>query len=1729
MKGKRKITLFVLGLILLFVALVVTISSLIKYEESPIQQVAKLTKEALAVNGSVADGTLVTQGAHDSPAFYQNGSFYYEALPSQVNKVFCPSIGDIQLYCIQKGVSVEMNENLVATIKALDGTTGSVSSGSHKASLPAKRYSNTYYICVNNHTELVPSGAYTVTAPNNFIAPTDGSYVYGKSTTYFKKGENISQEVKQVAIWLNMEVNRGESFEASGAKFTYLDMAEQLKEESMDYRDYEEELKNNVDNPIKETTTEKVKINVNQKEQYLIIGPYKMDYVEGNSATAKFAGISNMIVKGYNDKDKTQYIKDAKIISYIQNGEEKKLDFFTPLEKEGYVDRTAQSYPVSGQDFYLKIENPNQGVLDSNDAVRYIDISVEYSYMTTYAIACELEGHQLVATPIETGHHDSYNKDGDLTSCSVNYRWKVTEYPVPQQFMMDAWGERNLYKLTIHLTGGGDQKLDITMDLGGYVWEDVKDTKQNIADGIHSDLYNKEGNDRVLPNVKVTLYECPLDKNGNLQYKNGKLVSYVADLLSEADKECLTDREIAYRINPTVTDENGYYEFDGLNPESKYYVTFEYNGQIYLPTEYLVTDQKKNGNLVHQDSVTDMVYNAKLYNTEIWEATSKVTELQDGGENDTKLEMTREEYNEQFEEIGSAPKNYISSNSLRSGELLKDGRNYYNETFSINDLMGFTLNEDGEYEQTDVQLIDGFYKIDRKGNIVETDKIQEGEISKKIQRYMDRYLEYPDERAMLDIYEDIVNDFARTAKQKEELWKKLQFIEDCKMQAYTGSPFEDGEIDLYPVYDDFVIGNKKMVIPGVGTKPPIYDGQYYVNAGLWRRQENNLSLRKDIYRAATKINGKTEVYEYDKRSEDDKYWEIQIRMQDYYNYYGTNYNRELYPADYEYRAEDTNLYGSNLELYVTYKITIRNSSQNILNEITEVVDYYDKDYTYMPDLSWVMYKDSNRDGNEKVAITDEAYYNMIHNLDLSQIAYARNINSSYGISEDRNGNYCGDSIYGEDSKQDIEEELNSVYVRGLDGKKLATGENAYIYLTFKVNSDNQGPVIIDNDQSLKENYAEINGYENYYAEGEKLPNKQTIKNNKTPAGIIDNNSTPGNLSLDDLEGEKYEKNFEDDTDRAKSIKVYLEQSAIRKINGTAWEDERTQSISKSVLGDGIRQKDEIGIAGVTVELVEIMKDGKEYVWQTTTTNEKGYYEFSDFIPGNYVVRFQYGNNQETVLTANNGGKNAVSYNGQDFKSTVYQQDLKNNQSIANYTDEYYNIQKADELSANGKTDLSDAKDLWENQTINTGRTQNSKTNYQNETYQGRTNVNAYSTSNVNNHKAEVLASPYMASIDNSLVQELMQNTHMTAQTAIIVIEGEYNRTNTDGLNSQSNGTDKYLYNNDKNGNYALNCVDFGLTERPKAQLTLDKKVSNVKITLANGNIAFDASKSVPNLIWVSGKPYDLSSKMDKDQYEAYYEESKEDVNYNRYSYRTEIDKLIASLYQGGQNGLIQPILDVELMHGATIQITYELTVTNAGETDYTGKDFYYKATGASEESKVTTTANLVLDYVANNLQYRETDNEGWKVVNTNDLTNNDNAHINDRLVNNSLTEQIGSYNTILQTEQLSNSLKPGEKVSKQLILTQLITTSDSQDDKTYENIAEIVQTSNTAGRRMAYSVVGNQDPTKTPTEVDSSRAEKVVILPPFGQAYLYYGIGILVGILLVAGIVVIKKKVMKKK
>ena len=97
-----------------------------------------------------------------------------------------------------------------------------------------------------------------------------------------------------------------------------------------------------------------------------------------------------------------------------------------------------------------------------------------------------------------------------------------------------------------------------------------------------------------------------------------------------------------------------------------------------------------------------------------------------------------------------------------------------------------------------------------------------------------------------------------------------------------------------------------------------------------------------------------------------------------------------------------------------------------------------------------------------------------------------------------------------------------------------------------------------------------------------------------------------------------------------------------------------------------------------------------------------------------------------------------------------------------------------------------------------------------------------------------------------------------------------------------------------------------------------------------------------------------------------------------------------------------------------------------------------------------------------------------------------------------------------------------------LILTQMITQDNTNDDKIYNNMTELVTSKNTVGRKMAYSIVGNQDPTTEPYEIDADSSQEVVILPPFGNTQIFYVLGIAVALVLIAGItctiVILKKK-----
>lgn len=1585
------------SLIIIVIALAIFAFSQLKYETTTMQTL----EEVISSIGETASSTGELVLGEDPDTYnYNTNPGEFEA--TQYTSFDDPIYGDYAMFCIQPRAQLKYEDSIsYSTAKLLVGN----------------YYSNT------RHASTSHEGKYTYPVFRPYEDSIDLDLPV--AAAYILSEPGGWSEDKQLALWhlRNYSIDEGLILNASKSEFDTRNSI--YDQEALDYYYYDKAVRGNGLNPVNQTNTDDVTIEKNDGEY--TVGPFNVTYYDERikSKNVYFAGISDIKVIAYN-KNYEELDVDINVKAIIlkdtttqQWGSAVTPEYFEPSE-DLKVDETTQVYPASGQDFMIVFDDPNKNISSSQDKVYYISVKVEFKYMLANGKYTKLQGTKYL---VKYTHDHTYNNGrGCMTTCYLAEKAQQTVISI------GTGAIRSVYVQEVTIAENLEIRNEIS--IGGYVWEDGVSTKESIADGLN----NTSGEvDTPLKNIKVTLYTSD---------------GQIATLESDPYEDGISEEELMHRINPTYTDENGYYLFTGIDPDLQYYVVFEYNGQRYLPTEYLNASSN-----TQYTSISEMI-SAGQYGTDAWIHTSKATE----SSNSTfaGVEISRNALDSRFAEIGSYSNNYTSSNSL--GVV-----GTYNVVYTQLELMGYTLNSDGDYVQTGVQLVDG-YTYNSYGLEMET--YSEGAISQAIREYIVTNKQFPDDDAMMTIYRNI-------AGNDQEIWRMLQFIEDCYIQAYSGSAFTETREDY--LYIDSS-GNE------YSTEDETYgEGEYYINLGLWRRQEFDAALSKDVYKATLKINGKTVVYTYNARTQSqDDYWDINLRISDYEAYYGTTYTRELYESDYLFNTDGYEVDGHSgepLEIYITYKISVRNQSQSILAEIEEVVDYYDSEYTYIEDLSWVMYGETS--------ITDDEYYNAMVAENLSSIANARDVNSS------------NSSKYGSSTEENIGD-YSKIYITGLDGYKLSSGETAYIYLTFQVNKDDSGRVILDDDDMVgKINLAEINGYSTYYRNNTELPNNVT-KSSSNIAGLLDVDSKPGNLEASDLEGDNYEYNFEDDTDRAPGLRVIIDEDAIREANGVVWEDERNQVSGNAAVGDGIRQDSEITIAGVNVYLIEILSDGTEYTWQTTQTDSNGLYIFENYIPGDYIIRFSYGDTEATALTTDNGGLNVVSYNGQDFKSTTYQAgissdyDVNNDNESGTYT---YNTSAADNAGAN----YSDAKDIWSR----------------------REEVNNYTTTTANtNHIAEVLASPYVTptytdsnnvevSYDDTQMQalynELIQNTYMIAETGIINVEIEYDRTTTDATNEY-------------NGYYVFSNVDFGLSERPKAQVEIDKSVANLQVTLANGTILFDINGSANNALWQDHEEYSLDENIEDGKYEDYYSVD------HRYAFRDEITDIIT----GTDQGLIQLTMDQEIMYGATIRVTYAIKVTNVGETDYDTLAFYYQGTAGSDADVTTTTVNQIVDYVENNLQFDSSDStnagNGWSVITADALTSSG-------LVNSNLSDKLAQFNTIITTENIEQELTPGEEASVTLVLSQLITAQNAEDDLTYENMVEIVETSNSVGRRMAYSVVGNQDPTTDPAEVDSNVAERIIILPPFGigDTIIYAGIALAIGAILVVGIVLIKKKVIKGK
>ena len=806
-----------------------------------------------------------------------------------------------------------------------------------------------------------------------------------------------------------------------------------------------------------------------------------------------------------------------------------------------------------------------------------------------------------------------------------------------------------------------------------------------------------------------------------------------------------------------------------------------------------------------------------------------------------------------------------------------------------------------------------------------------------------------------------------------------------------------------------------------------------VNFGIKDREEFDMNLRKDLVKVDVTINGKSHTYDYNGEGKD---LEVTIRGTDI-----PDYERKLRKTDLQYKsAAQYDSDPDKLQVYVTYKIQIKNQSVGkITGYITDLNDYADTSYqlvnSYDENGKAINWSSSGRvSGNGKT-------YNKIH--------------------------------------------TTSIANEGITDKK-------WIFMQYKVSYDTLRE-LLSTGETLEENYAEIAGYRNTYTSDRYDLNGNKITNAGAVAGLLDIDSTPDNMNPTDSKVQNFVKEsktdayqsldgtektkrssavFEDDADVAPGLKL-IRDDTERTISGTVFEDSPLKDKLKNNerIGDGEYKNGENIVNKVKVELLcQNNEDVDTLNKVETRSNTDGTYTLSGYIPGDYLIRFTYGDYECLI----NPQQNNQMYTGQDYKSTIYTE--------------------------------GDYKDLyWYN---NTSPRKNDAV----DDYDGRRQVvNSYSK----DYKYDIAKVLNATRTNNSdLLATLAEKTYMTANTAKMAMEIEYMK-------------------NEKTS-YKVQNVDFGIIERPRTKIVLDKRVSHIKLTATDGTTIFDTNQSTSNLTWKENKYNDRGNMV--------------------------------------STGLVQGTVDENLLYGSTLNVRYTLEIRNHSEVDYNEKSYYVTGVVSNRGTMNRIEPTSVIEYVPNVLQYDAEltkangevyiavsnqygsaahldsiagSNNLWQVL----ASKRENKNLPDSYRDTLL--EAGAFDEAKQTmdeilitnlDGVRNALARNDVISLRnaLTLTRVIArTEDTSNADEIQNIAEVIRLTIDNGRRPYYEDTTNKEVVEIPgntypstlkniEEVDTGRAEVLTFVVPFGanRQLTLIVIAIVSLGLLVAGIVIIKKKVL---
>lgn len=286
--------------------------------------------------------------------------------------------------------------------------------------------------------------------------------------------------------------------------------------------------------------------------------------------------------------------------------------------------------------------------------------------------------------------------------------------------------------------------------------------------------------------------------------------------------------------------------------------------------------------------------------------------------------------------------------------------------------------------------------------------------------------------------------------------------------------------------------------------------------------------------------------------------------------------------------------------------------------------------------------------------------------------------------------------------------------------------------------------------------------------------------------------------------------------------------------------------------------------------------------------------------------------------------------------------------------------------------------------------------------------------------------------------------------------------------------------------YDITNVDFGIVERARQQLEINKRVKTFKVTLANGQVIVDVTVNDDGTL--SGEK-----------------------NHVTYMGPTKSNK-------EGSNGFIRLELDNELIQGAKVEVQYDIIVTNSSELDYLSEE-YYKY-GIVKGDVVTITPTKIVDYLDTGWAFESGNNAGWEVKELDAI-----KAIKKILTDSDYADSTIAEKTLLYTESLKSiKLVPKQSETLNINVSKVLANSDEISLNNEVEVAEISKN----GGAPTDSIPGNYIPGKAPyQEPDDSMAPTVIVTPNTGDN-LDFIVPVMVGVvalvILGAGVILIKKK-----